>query len=128
MPMGKRSTLAAAADQLDRLVQSIKRQQYEATGLRRIPLPPKASPDPLVDWTKRVVTWRLPPKRGSRKVPPIGDFVLPRKPVSTTDAPALDARPAAAEKQAPQDGHIGAALGKTGLRRGLLRRLFRRDN
>jgi len=131
MPMGKRSTLAAAADRLDRMVQEIKRQQYEATGLRRIPLPPRASPDPQANWTKRVSAWTLTTKRGPATAP--ADFVLPlpgqpKKPGSTIDAPVLDVRPLPAEKQAPYHNHIGAILGKAGPRPGLLHRLFRRDN
>ncbi len=133
MPMGKRSTLAAAADRLDRMVQDIKRQQYEATGLRRIPLPPRAGPDPQADWTKRFSVWTLKPLRSRSKAPPAAAFALPlagqpRKPVFSDRMPPLDGRPAAPEKQDSRGGHIGAVLGKAGPRRGLFNRLFRRDN
>jgi hypothetical protein len=131
--MGKRSTLAAAADRLDRMVQEIKRQQYEATGLRRIPLPPRPGPDPQADWTKRFAVWTLQPLRGRAKLSPHKGFGLPlagqpKKPVFSDREQPLDGGALAAEKSAPQGGHIGAVLGKAGPRRGVFNRLFRRDN
>jgi hypothetical protein len=131
--MGKRSTLAAAADRLDRMAQEIKRQQYEATGLRRIPLPPRPGPDPQADWTKRFSVWTLQPLRGPAKAAPFAGFVLPlpgqpKKPVFPNPALPLDGEALAAEKTAQRGGHIGAVLGKAGPRRGLFNRLFRRDN
>lgn len=133
MPMGKRSTLAAAADRLDRMVQEIKRQQYEATGLRRIPLPSRSSPDPQADWTKRFSVLTLKPLRERAKAAPATRFTLPlagqpKKPVFQEAAPALDDKALAAEKQGKRGGHIGAVLGKAGPQRGLFNRLFRRDN
>jgi hypothetical protein len=132
MPMGKRSTLAAAADRLDRLVQDIKRQQYDATGLRRIPLPPRPGPDPQADWAKRFAVWTLKSLRERANTPAATVLARPlagqpKKPVFP-EPPPLDGRALAVEKQVQHSGHIGAVLGKAGPRRGLFNRLFRRDN
>ena len=133
MPMGKRSTLAAAADRLDRMVQDIKRQQYEATGLRRIPLPPRPGPDPQADWTKQFSAWTLQPLRGHAKAAPHKGFGVPlagqpKKPVFQDQEGPLDGGALAAKKVPQRGGHIGAILGKAGPRRGLFNWLFRRDN
>ncbi|MDR3528202.1 MAG: hypothetical protein P4L57_13085 [Rhizomicrobium sp.] len=132
MPMGKRSTLAAAADRLDRLVQDIKRQQYEATGLRQAPLPQRSGLDPEADWGRRFSVWSLKPTRVAGKGAPFGSFALPRagqpkKPVFADKGAALDDRTLPPENLA-RGGHIGAVLNKPGPRRGLFNRLFRRDN
>jgi len=132
MPIGKRSTLAAAADRLDRLVQDIKRQQYDAAGVRQIPLASRSGPNPEADWSKQFAVWSMKPSRGAGKAAPVSNFALPpagrpKKPVFAEAPQALDGRRLTPEKQG-RDEHIGAALGKAGPRRSLFNRLFRRDN
>jgi hypothetical protein len=132
MAMGKRSTLAAAADRLDRMVQDIKRQQYEDTGLRQVPLPQRSCPDPEADWSRRFSVWSLKPTREAGKGAPFSSFVVPRagqpqKPVFAEQARPLDGRAKPPENVA-RGGHIGAVLNKPGPRHGLFNRLFRRDN
>lgn len=131
MPTGEPSRLADAVDRLDRMVQDIKHLQYEATGLSRIPLPPRLGADPLADWNRRFSVWSLKPLQGAGRAPPLFALPLagqPKKPVFSDKAAPLDGRTFAPENQARNGGHIGAILGKAGPRRGLFNRLFRRDN
>lgn len=126
MPMCPRSTFSAAADKLNRLVQDIRQQQYEAAGQRQVPLPPLLEANPDKDWEQRfsgkMFTSSRPRPTPAQAFPPVPWMNRPKKPV------LLDETLCSRGKEGKQGGHIGAALGKAGPRRGLFNRLFRRDN
>lgn len=126
MPMRPRSTFSAAADKLNRLVQDIRQLQYEAAGQRQVPLVPMAGANPDEEWAQRfsgkLFTSSRPRPAPLEAYPAVQRVDMPKKPVF------LDETPFSREKQVKQSGHIGAALGKAGPRRGLFNWLFRRDN
>ncbi|GAA0536962.1 hypothetical protein FHS83_003390 [Rhizomicrobium palustre] len=141
MPIRPRSTFAAAADQLQRLVHDIKQQQYEATGLRQRPLLPEDAPV----W-RRAIAVRSPKSSSPGTLPlersnlaPLASFAvdiqrrgMPKKPVfrdnSGPEQQSLSEPVKTAAGTRHTGDYIGAGLGKPGPKRGLFNRLFRRDN
>lgn len=133
MPLKPQSTLSAAADRLDRLVLSVKHQQYDSTGLKGVPQPLPVKPDPEEDWARQFGTRIF--TTGGESGTPAPWQRLARRPLAGPDrtlrpGPVRLAVVEPEEKRAeiPQntggEGHIGAGLGKAARRKGFLGRLF----
>ncbi len=117
-----RSSLFDAAERLDRIVRDVKEKQFDATGVRFVPVeaPPVLHPEEA--WARRFATHSIRPKRPEGARPPLSSFVappadMPQKPVFEEPASKLDDRAGA--------GHIGSMFGKPGPRRSWVGRLFR---
>jgi hypothetical protein len=125
------SHFAEAAERMDRFIQEVKSRQFAATGAK---LPPAPPPRPMLhpdeDWQTRYASRSIQPLKRGEAPAPMPQFAAP--PLSERPRFPDALPPGKVSDPVPRThngGHIGAALGKPGKKRGLLGRLLRgRDN